>query len=471
MRAAKLLIPTLALLAACSDPTSQSRAQANLPSPTPKSVPTSAAAMKNSFAPVVKRAAPAVVNVSSKRVVRQRVDPFWEMFSGGGVPRERVAQSLGSGAIVRADGVIVTNNHNIEGADEIMVQLADRREFAAKVLVADPRSDLAVLKIDVGSEKLPVIAIDDQEGLEVGDLVLAIGNPFGVGQTVTNGIVSATARASTGITDYGFFIQTDAAINPGNSGGPLVDMDGDLVGVNTAILSRSGTSSGVGFAIPALTVRQVVSAALGGGHEVVRPWLGAKTQTVTADIARSLDMPAPRGALVADVWPGGPAQRAGIVQGDIILSINGQPTNDEGAVTYQFGALRTGQTAPVVVLRDGRERTVSVRADAPAATPAPEERQIQGANPLTGATVANLSPAIADRLGVDPFGGRGIVVTAVVGGAAQRVGLRPGDIVRGINGREIRTMGDLTTALNAKVRVWQVTVERGGKLISAQFRA
>ncbi|MES2034138.1 MAG: Do family serine endopeptidase, partial [Pseudomonadota bacterium] len=400
------------------------------------------------------------------------VDPFWEMFSGGAIPRERIAQSLGSGAIVREDGVIVTNNHNIEGADEIMVQLADRREFPAKVLVADPRSDLAVLKIDVGNEKLPVIAIDDQESLEVGDLVLAIGNPFGVGQTVTNGIVSATARSNTGITDYGFFIQTDAAINPGNSGGPLVDMDGDLIGVNTAILSRSGTSSGVGFAIPAATAKQVVSAALGGGHTVVRPWLGAKTQTVTADIARSLDMPAPRGALVADVWPGGPAQRAGIEQGDIIVSIAGQPTNDEGAVTYQFGALRLGQSVPVVLLREGRERTVTVRADAPSDSPAADERPIAGANPLQGATVANLSPAVADRLGVDAFAGRGVIVTAVAaGGSAQRVGLRTGDIVRGINGREIRSVSDLGGALNVKVRIWQLTIERNGKVITAQFRA
>jgi len=272
MRAAKLILPALALLAACSGPAGTTQAQdAGLAQPT-KAPPSSVEGMKTSFAPVVKRAAPAVVNVSSRRVVRQRVDPFWDLFSGrGGVPQERIAQSLGSGAIVRADGVILTNNHNIDGADEIVVQLADRREFPARVLLADPRSDLAVLKIDVGAERLPVIAIDDQEVMEVGDLVLAIGNPFGVGQTVTNGIISATARSNVGITDYSFFIQTDAAINPGNSGGPLVDMDGDLVGINTFIISRSGSSSGVGFAIPAAVVKQVVNAALGGGHSVVRP--------------------------------------------------------------------------------------------------------------------------------------------------------------------------------------------------------
>jgi Do/DeqQ family serine protease len=469
MRAAKLLIPTLAILAACSDPASQSLAQQALPQPT-KAPPASAAAMKSSFAPVVKKAAPAVVNVGSRRVVRQRVDPFWDLFIGGGVPRERVAQSLGSGAIVRADGVILTNNHNIEGADEIMVQLADKREFPARVLIADPKSDLAVLKIDVGSEKLPVIAIDDQEALEVGDLVLAIGNPFGVGQTVTNGIISATARSNTGITDFGFFIQTDAAINPGNSGGPLVDMDGDLIGVNTAILSRSGQSSGVGFAIPAATARQVVSAALGGSQAVVRPWLGVKTLTVTGDVARSLGMAAPRGVAVMDVWPNGAADRAGVEQGDVILTIAGQPVTDEGGAAYLFGARRVGESVPVTVLRDGREFALSIKAEAPPASPSRDERTLSGANPFAGATVANLSPAVADEIGADPFAGRGVVVVRVAQGPAQGVGLRPGDIVRAVNGREIRSVADVAAAVATRQRVWQVTIERDGQRITAQFR-
>ncbi|MBP7704104.1 MAG: Do family serine endopeptidase [Caulobacter sp.] len=471
MRAAKFLIPTLAILAACSDPAAESQARQSLPPPTTKAVPTSAMSMKQSFAPVVKKAAPAVVNVSSKRVVRQQVDPFWEMFTRGGVPRERVAQSLGSGAIVRADGVILTNNHNIEGAEEITVQLADKREFPARVLLADPRSDLAVLKIEVGGEALPVIAIDDREHLEVGDLVLAIGNPFGVGQTVTNGIVSATARSNTGATDYGSFIQTDAAINPGNSGGPLVDMDGDLVGVNTFILSRSGTSAGVGFAIPATTARQVVGAALGGEHAVVRPWLGVKATTVTGDIARSFGMTVPRGAAVTDVWPGGPAARAGIEQGDVILAIGGEPVTDEGAATFLFGGRAVGEQVPILILRDGKERTVNARAEVAPASPARDERTIAGANPFTGATVANLSPAVADEIGADPFAGRGVLVLRVGPGPAQGIGLRPGDIVRSVNGKPVRTVSELNGALAAKVRLWQVTIERGGRLITAQFRA
>ena len=471
MRAIKLILPTLALLAACSGPAGKTQAQdAGLAQPT-KAPPASVEGLKSSFAPVVKRAAPTVVNVSSRRLVRQRTDPFWDMFSGGGAPAARVAQSLGSGAIVRADGVILTNNHNIDGADEIMVQLADRRECPARVLLADPRSDLAVLKIDVGGERLPTIAIDDTEPLEVGDLVLAIGNPFGVGQTVTNGIVSATARSNVGITDYAFFIQTDAAINPGNSGGPLVDMDGDLIGVNTAILSRSGQSSGVGFAIPAAMARQVITAALGGEHAVIRPWLGARTQAVTADVARSLGLPAPRGVVITDVWPGGPAQRAGLKVGDVILAVGGEAVNDEGGATYQFGSRRPGETVPVRILRDGDERNLTVRAEA-APGGQGDARTISGANPFQGATVANLSPAVADEIGVDPFAGKGggVVVTRVAQGFAQQAGLKPGDMVREINGRQIRSMSDLNAAIGQGGKVWRVVIQRGGQLITAAFR-
>ena len=257
--------------------------------------PAGAAEMRLSFAPIVRRVAPAVVNVYSKRLVRAQIDPFWSMFAGPGLSHSRLEQSLGSGSIVRADGVILTNHHNIENAQEIRVVTADRREWPATVLLDDPRADLAVLKIDTKGEQLPVIAVDAQGAPQVGDLVLAIGDPFGVGQTVTNGIVSALARSDVGINDYAFFIQTDAAINPGNSGGPLVDMNGDLIGVNTAILSSSGASAGVGFAIPAVMAQQVIDAALSGKHDLVRPWLGAKTQTLTDEMAKSFGLSAPIG--------------------------------------------------------------------------------------------------------------------------------------------------------------------------------
>lgn len=469
MKPLRVLLPVLIILAACSRPAGDLGAQP-LPEAT-RRVPTDAGSMKQSFAPVVRKASPAVVNVFARRVVRQQVDPFWGLF-GGGVPRERVQQSLGSGAVVRSDGVVLTNHHNIEGAQEIMVVTADRREWPATVLLDDPRADLAVLKIETKGERLPTIAIDDSEAVQVGDLVLAIGNPFGVGLTVTNGIVSALARTETGISDYSSFIQTDAAINPGNSGGPLVDMDGDLVGVNTAILSRSGTSSGVGFAIPAAVARQVVSAALGGGHVVVRPWLGAKTQGVTAEIARSMGLSTPQGVVVTDVWPGGPAARAGLGQGDVIAAVDGQAVYDEGALTYRIGGHRPGDSVPLTVRRNGgAERSLPVRVDAPPSNPAPDEKTVNGRNPLGGATVVNLSPATAYAIGLDPFAGRGVLVTQVGQGYAQTIGLQRGDFIREINGQPVATTADLARIVTSGARAWTVTIERDGRRITAQFRA
>jgi Do/DeqQ family serine protease len=462
-----IVVPILALLTACSDPSAQSNAQPPLPSPV-RRAPADAASMKMSFAPVVQKAAPAVVNISSRRVVRQRSDPFFDFFMGGGVPRERVESSLGSGAIVRADGVIVTNNHVINGMTEIAVQLADRREFPATVLLNDPKSDLAVLKIDTKGERLPVLAIDAVETPLVGDLVLAIGNPFGVGQTVTNGIVSALARTDVGITDYSFFIQTDAAINPGNSGGPLVDMDGDLIGLNTAIFSRSGSSSGVGFAIPAVMVRQVVNAALGGGSVVVRPWLGVKAQPVTADMARSLGMAAPRGVIIAQVWNGSSAARAGLREGDIVLSVDNQAVNDEAGLTYAFGIRGIGETTRFSVRRDDREQMLSVRAEAAPATPAPDQRVVGGQTPLSGATVVNLSPAKAEELGVDPFAGPGVLIVKV-DGISARAGFQAGDFIRSVNGGPTPSVRDLAAVLGVPTARWAIEVERGGQRGTLRF--
>ena len=467
---ARVLVPTLVLLAACSDPASRSSAQPALTQPT-RSPPADAVSLKTSFAPVVKKAAPAVVNISSKRMVRQQADPFWELF-GMGAPRGRIEGSLGSGVIVRADGVIITNNHVVEGGQEITVALADRREFPARVLLADPRTDLAVLKIDVGAERLPVLAIDDSADAQVGDLVLAIGDPFGVGQTVTNGIISALNRTADPSGDAASsYIQTDAAINPGNSGGALVDMDGDLIGVNSFILSRSGSSSGVGFAVPAAMVRRVVETAAGGGHAVVRPWLGARTQTVTGDIARSLGLPIPQGALVADVWPGGAAQRAGLRQGDVVATIDGKTVVDAASLSYAIGTHRPGDAIPLGVRRaNGRSETLNLRAEAAPDTPARDQRTLSGRNPFDGATVVNISPAVADELGIDPFLGPGVLVTGIGRGFAMNAGLRPGDIIREVNTRKIGSVKDLATVVAAPASAWKVTIERGGQQITAQFR-
>ena len=475
MRPHRLLILSLASLAACSGQPGKGAAQplqGGFATPD-RQVPTDAGSMRMSFAPVVRKAAPAVVNVYARSVVRQQVDPFWQLF-GAGVPRERVQQSLGSGAIVRADGVVVTNNHVIEGGQEIMVVLSDRREFPAQVLVADPRSDLAVLKIDARGERLPVLAIDDSNKVEVGDLVLAIGNPFGVGQTVTNGIVSALARTgpggAEGGVDYSYYIQTDAPINPGNSGGPLVDMDGDLIGLNSSILSRTGTSTGVGFAIPAAMVRQVVDTALGGGRRVVRPWLGLRTQAVTGEIASSLGLSRPEGVLVAGVYPGASADRAGVHERDIIVSVDGEPVNDEAALNYRVGTRHPGDQIRLQVRRGGALQSLTARAEPAPATPARDERVVTGRNPLGGATVVNLSPAVAEELGADPFSGKGVLVTKVGPGAAANVGIQPGDLIRSINGRPIASTSELQSALAAGGGAWRLTIQRGDQEITGNFR-
>ena len=472
MRAPCVLIPALTIALTAAGAAGPALAQpATFATPT-RAAPTSAGAMKTSFAPVVQRAAPAVVNISAKRTVRQQVDPFWQMF-GLGVPQSRVAQSLGSGVIVRADGIVVTNNHVVEGAQEITVALNDRREFAAKVLLADPRTDLAVLKIDVpAGERLHVLAMDDSGDTQVGDLVLAIGDPFGVGQTVTNGIVSALNRITDPTGEGGSaYIQTDAAINPGNSGGALVDMDGDLIGVNSFILSRSGTSSGVGFAIPSEVVRRVVETAAGGGRAVVRPWLGARTQTVNAEMARSLGLPAPQGALVADLYPNGPAARAGLRQGDVVLQADGRPVDDAAALNYTIRNHRPGETLSLVVRRaaGGPEQTLSLKAEAAPATPARDERRMTGRNPFDGATVVNLSPAVADELGLDLFTASGVLVTAVDDGAARNIGLKRGDIVREVNGQKINNVKDLAAAAGVQTRTWRVAIERDGRVVTATF--
>ena len=431
--------------------------------------PADAATMKLSFAPIVRRAAPAVVNVYSKRIVRQQIDPFWSMFTGGGVPRERIEQSLGSGSIVRPDGVILTNHHNIENAQEIRVVTADRREWPASVLLDDARADLAVLKIDTKGERLPTLEIDAAGAPQVGDLVLAIGDPFGVGQTVTNGIVSALARSDVGINDYAFFIQTDAAINPGNSGGPLVDMAGHMIGVNTAILSSSGASAGVGFAIPAAMANQVVRAAMEGGHAVARPWLGAKTQTLTDEMARSMGLAAPQGVVVTNVWPDGPAARAGIAVGDVVTAVDGAAVNDDVALTYRIATRRAGERLALSVRHGAASREGTVTLDTPPDRPAADERLIAGRNPLAGATVVNLSPATALQYGADPFAAQGVLVTKIAGGYAQSIGLQAGDFVRGVNGLSINSTAGLQAAMQAGARGWTLNIQRGGQTITARF--
>jgi Do/DeqQ family serine protease len=437
-------------------------------------VPSSPGEIKLSFAPVVKRVTPAVVNVYAARIVQDRVplfdDPIFRRFFGGGSggPHEQVQRSLGSGVIVDASGLIVTNNHVIENADQIKVALADKREFDADLVLKDARSDLAVLRIKGGRERFTAVDFGDSDALQVGDLVLAIGNPFGVGQTVTHGIVSAVARTQVGITDYQFFIQTDAAINPGNSGGALVDLSGRLVGINTAIFSRSGGSQGIGFAIPANMVRAVVVSAKGGASVVRRPWLGAKLQAVTPEIAESMSLKRPVGALVSTITPKSPAARGGLRTGDLIIEVDAQPIDDPNAFDYRFATKALGGQTQVAIVRGGREIKVAIPLET-APEGAREETVIKSRSPLLGAKVANLSPAVAEELRLDD-NAEGVAVTDVESGSvAQSFGFQKGDIVINVNNAKIATMQDLLRATGQPARLWRLTIVRGGQEISAVF--
>jgi serine protease Do len=444
-------------------------------------VPQTQEQVRLSFAPLVKGAAPAVVNVFTRKVVRRRRvsplfdDPFFRRFFGGefpfgGPPEERVQNSLGSGVIVDEAGLIVTNNHVIEGADEITVALADRREFDAQVLGADERTDLAVLKIDTRGEELPSLSFGDSDELEVGDLVLAVGNPFGVGQTVTSGIVSALARTRIGPGDFRSFIQTDAAINPGNSGGALIDMEGKLVGINTAIFTRTGGSLGIGFAIPVNMVKAVLRGAVSGGR-VVRPWLGASGQAVTAEIAESLGLDRPTGVLINAVHPEGPAARAGLAVGDVVWALNGREVHDADVLRFRLATLAVDGTATLEVLRDSDRLTLQIALVAPPEEPPRNLTYLEGGHPLAGGTVANLSPAFADELGLDDTLAGVILVEVKLGSPAHRFRFRAGDIVQEVNDHKVERVADLVRIFAIPASEWRFTVNRGGRILTVTIRA
>ena len=446
--------------------------------PAPRALPAAPASMPQvqlTFAPVVKRIAPAVVNVYARSIVQQQVNPFFNdpLFSqlfGSPEMRQRVQQSLGSGVIVRADGLVLTNNHVVAGGNEIVVALADKREFKAKVLLADPRTDLAVLKIDTRGEKLAVVPFGDSDAVQVGDLVLAVGDPFGVGQTVTMGIVSALARTQISASDYQFFIQTDAAINPGNSGGALVTTDGKLAGINTAIYSRSGGSIGIGFAIPANLARRVVEGVEGGlkngtTASVQLAWVGASGQPVTSDIAASLGLARPGGVLIKDVYPGGPLSRAGIKTGEVVQSVDGIAVDDMQSLNYRTATHRVGDSVKMHVAAGKTARDVTVTLALPPENPPRETATIGGRNPLTGARVLNISPAAATELQMDVMAKGVAIISVNPNGIAANYGFQPGDIVRTINGVNINRVGELVRVLNA-TNQWDMVIERGGRKLT-----
>jgi Do/DeqQ family serine protease len=443
-------------------------------------VPASRAEIGLSFAPVVARTAPAIVNVYALKTTQRNnpllEDPFFRRFFGdrGGpdvpgfdMPRERIQRSLGSGVLVDRSGIVVTNNHVIDGADEIRLSLSDKREFDAEVMLRDPRTDIAILKIKDGKADFPSATLGSSDDLQVGDIVLAIGNPFGVGQTVTQGIVSALARTQRGITDYGFFIQTDAAINPGNSGGALVDGAGRVVGINTAIFSRSGGSQGIGFAIPADMVRVVLQSALAGSKVVRRPWLGADLQQMTPDLAEGLDVVRPTGALVQNIFPGSPAEKAGLRAGDLIVTVAGLEVDDPDAFGFRFATRPLGGSVDLGIIRQGKPATLRVALEPAPETVPRDEVLLQGRSPLSGATVVNLSPAVIEEMRtIDAI--KGVVILMVEEGSpAERTSFRPGDVIMEINGTPIVTTADLQRITRVPARSWRVTLQRGGRVISA----
>ncbi len=418
-------------------------------------VPESQAEISLGFVPVVRQTAPAVVSIYTRKVVERRASPFAgnpffeRLFGGlfpGGPTRRRIENSLGSGVIVDASGIVVSNYHVVGGADEITIVLTDRREFEGRVILADKEADLAIVELE-GASDLPALELRDSDTLEVGELVLAIGNPFGVGQTVTSGIVSGLARTGApGGRRQGYFIQTDAAINPGNSGGALVDMAGRLIGVNTSIISRSGGSDGIGFAVPSNLVARVIAAAREGASALDRPWLGLRTQPVTGEIAEALGMARPAGILVGQLHPESAFARAGIETGDILLAIDGGEVNAPGELAFRTATLGTGRAARLRYLRGGIERETSVELAAAPDRPDRDRTVLQNPRTLRGLTVMNVNPAVIDQYRL-PLASAGILVAAV-GGRAKRSGLRPGDLILAVDGHAV---GDVD-ALEAAVR-------------------
>ena len=438
-----------------------------------RSAPQNPGAVRLSFAPVVKKVRPAVVNVYASRVETMPHnplfdDPIFRRFFGGGGEDSRVSKSLGSGVIVDSSGLVVTNEHVIEGMTTVKVALSDKREFEADIALRDPRTDLAVLHIK-GGDNFPVLELGDSDALEVGDFVIAIGNPFGVGQTVTQGIVSALARTQIGINDYGFFIQTDAAINPGNSGGALVDLDGKLVGINSAIYSRSGGSMGIGFAIPVNMVKGVVAAARRGGTAVKRPWLGATLQNLSKDIAESMGLERPAGALVVEVAENGPAADAGLKRGDVVAAIDGKGVDDAESVGFRLGVKPLGGATKLTVLRNGHALELPLKLAAAPEIPPRDALTIHSRSPLEGAQVMNLSPAVREELSLAESHDGVVVASVSDNSAAAQVGVQKGDIVVAVNGQKIATTRDLEKACAERSRLWDLTIQRGVETIRTRL--
>ena len=477
----RTLLAAVALLLAfgCAEPSGRAGAEpvavAQAADDVRRVVPADAASIRLSFAPLVREAAPAVVSITTSRVTTTTRrndpffdDPFFRHFFGDlgpfGGPRQQTRRqsSLGSGVIVGSDGLIVTNHHVVDGADEIRVVLADRTEHRAELVVSDERSDLAFLRIAPGRD-LPTIPLGDSDRIEVGDLVLAIGNPFGIGQTVTSGIISAGARATPGARSDVSFIQTDAAINPGNSGGALVSMAGELVGINTAIFTRGGGSIGIGFAIPAnLVAARIIG--IEQGVETARAWLGAAYKPIDTSLAAALDLDRPQGVLIERVHPEGAAAEAGLLAGDIVVAVGGVEVFDAPGLNLRLQLEPLGSRVPVTVIRRGEAMELALPLEPPPGDPEPTLRRLAGNQPLSGAVVAELSPAFNETIGIDPFTAGVGIVEIQPRSFVTRLRLQPGDVVAAINGEPVTSVAGLERLLAAQRQRWLISIERGGQV-------
>ena len=446
-----------------------------LPANADTRVPQSRAEISLGFAPLVRQATPAVVNIYAKRVVAERVSPFrndpffGNLFRDFGETRPRVQNSLGSGVILSAEGLVVSNYHVVGQATDIRVVLSDRREFGAQVVLADESADLAILQLQ-GAGALPFLPLRNSDTVEVGELALAIGNPFGVGQTVSSGIISGLARSGVmpGSNGRGYFIQTDAAINPGNSGGALIDVNGALIGVNTSILTRSGGSNGIGFAIPANLVAEFMRQAKAGQSRFMRPWAGLQGQAVDADIAASMGADVPEGVLIVDLHPQSPFAMAGFAVGDIVTAVDGQPVNTPPEMMFRMSVAGLGQGADITRLRDGALRTITVTMATAPETPARDSRRLGDASALPGLVVETINPGVIAEFGL-PLHASGALV-AQPGPLGARLGVQPGDIVVQANGQAVANSASLALVLAQRGVVIDLQILRGQQRVSLRAR-
>lgn len=457
-------------------------ALANNPPATLKLAPALEGPSRSSYAPLLKQVLPSVVNISTSKIVHNHMssedqfpmDPFFRQFFGndgpfGGrpnIPKTQREQALGSGVIVSPEGYILTNNHVVDGATDIQITLSDKRQFKAHVVGTDPKTDIAVLKIN-GSDLKP-ITIGDSSKVQVGDISLAIGDPFGVGQTVTSGIVSATGRTNLGIEDYEDFIQTDAPINPGNSGGALINDRGELVGINTAILSHgSGGSQGIGFAVPSNLARTVMDEILKTGH-VTRAYLGVYPQDVTPAMARAFGEKESQGIVIGDVSPDSPAKSAGLKRGDIILDVNGKPVTDSNQLRMSISMMQPGTEVQIKYLRDGNEHLATVKlGEMPTeSAKANSSGENSGASKaLEGVEVSNLTSSMANELGIPPST-KGVVVTDI-DPASQMAdsGLQKGDVIQEVNHQPVNNVSEFQSAIRKSGSNPLLLVNRDGRTL------